>query len=459
VRVNGFTAQSAVNKVHAILPPSTRREEQSSFRKRTRRAAAGAKNELKPSLNNIEMDMDNLPPSALEPAEIHSWDDLDELSIPNYQYIKRGIYGYGFEIPSPIQKKAILPILSGKNVIAQAQSGTGKTGAFVVGMLSRIDFQSPTTQAMIISPTRELALQTTHVINEIGKYIENLNVITLVGGTKVDADIRKLNHAHAPPQIVVGCAGRICHMMENKSLKPDQLKLIILDEADELLSKGFQDAIFSILSSVSDSAATPLPTCQFIFVSATLPDSVQQIIPRMMSHPPITICMKTEQLTLEGISQYYIALDRDAHKLDTLKDLYSTISVSQCIIFCNSVLRVEELYRKLKVEDFPVCCIHSEMDKQEREHQFQEFKAGKSRVLLSTNITSRGIDIQQISIVINYDLPKDISTYLHRIGRSGRFGRKGTGINFVTREDIPILKDIERYYHCQIQELPSSFVN
>jgi translation initiation factor 4A len=170
---------------------------------------------------------------------------------------------------------------------------------------------------------------------------------------------------------------------------------------------------------------------------------------------PIKITVQTEMLTLEGISQYYIALDSDRDKYVTLKDLFSFISVSQCIIYCNSIKRVTELYAAMKEDDFPVSCIHSGMDKQTRDTSFVEFKSGKSRVLISSNVTARGIDIQQVSVVINFDVPKSISTYLHRIGRSGRWGRKGVGINFVTKSDISKMKEIEEYYSCQIKELPN----
>jgi translation initiation factor 4A len=396
-----------------------------------------------------------------EYPQLVSWDDLDDLPDIDYNIIndlKRGILGYGFETPSPIQKKTLFPILSGRDVIAQAQSGTGKTGAFVIGMLARLDWKQATTQALIISPTHELATQTTQVVKELSKYLyptqsdnkysdTKNHIHTLVGGTNISEDLRILKTL---PKVVVGCTGKILHMIQKNALILDNLKILVLDEADELLSKCFQDPIIQILNKIPEKT-------QLLLVSATLPPTIQPTVQQIMRNP-ITLSVKSEQLTLEGIENYYIALDRDSDKLETLKDLYSSISMSQCIIFCNSVLRVEDVYRKLIAENFPVCCIHSEMNKQDREEYFQEFKQGKYRVLLSTNLTSRGIDIQQVSVVINYDLPKDISTYLHRIGRSGRWGRKGTGINFITKSDVPILKEIERFYACQIKELPASFV-
>jgi translation initiation factor 4A len=193
---------------------------------------------------------------------------------------------------------------------------------------------------------------------------------------------------------------------------------------------------------------------QVILVSATLPESINSIVNKIMRNP-IKIAVKREMLTLEGIKQFYIAVDDDRQKYSTLKDLFSYLSVSQCIIYCNSIKRVQDLYEAMKEDDFPVCRIHSNMEKSEREVAFNEFRGGKSRVLISSNVTARGIDIQQVSIVINFDLPKCVNTYLHRIGRSGRWGRKGVGINFITRRDVGKLKEIENHYSTQICEMPS----
>jgi superfamily II DNA/RNA helicase len=171
---------------------------------------------------------------------------------------------------------------------------------------------------------------------------------------------------------------------------------------------------------------------------------------------PVKICVKAEQLTLEGIAQYYVAMEDDRQKYSTLKDIFSFLTLSQCIIYCNSIKRVADLYEAMCEDGFPVCCIHSNMEKIARDNSFDEFRKGKSRVLISSNVTARGIDIQQVSTVINFDIPKDVYTYLHRIGRSGRWGRKGTGINFVTRRDIGKLKEIETYYACEIKEMPAN---
>ena len=237
-------------------------------------------------------------------------------------------------------------------------------------------------------------------------------------------------------------------MMRRDRISSHKIKIVVLDEADELLSSGFKEQVYNIFQYLS-------PDVQVVLVSATWPEGMSGVIDKIMRNP-IKISVKREMLTLEGIAQYYIAVDDDRQKYLTLKDLFSFLSVSQCIIYCNSVKRVQDLYEAMKEDAFPVCRLHSGMDKTERAAAFSEFKSGASRVLISSNVTARGIDVQQVSIVINFDIPKCVNTYLHRIGRSGRWGRKGVGINFITRRDISKLKEIETHYSTQISEMPAN---
>jgi translation initiation factor 4A len=239
-------------------------------------------------------------------------------------------------------------------------------------------------------------------------------------------------------------------MMRRDRIRSKDIKLIILDEADEMLSSGFKEQVYNIFQYLGSNI-------QVALFSATLPESINPIIQKIMRNP-VKIVVKKEMLTLEGIKQYYIAVDDDRQKYATLKDLFSYLSVSQCIIYCNSVRRVSDLYEAMKEDEFPVCCIHSNMDKVARDAAFNDFRNGNSRVMISSNVTARGIDIQQVSIVINFDLPKCVHTYLHRIGRSGRWGRKGVGINFITRRDVSKIKEIEGHYSCQIDEMPNDLV-
>ena len=370
-----------------------------------------------------------------------NWSDLNLK-----EDLLRGIYSYGFEIPSPIQKKGILPVISKKDVIAQSQSGTGKTGAFTVSTLQLIDETKNETQAMIMSPTRELAIQIHKVINSLGSFMKNLSTGLVIGGQSMDEDMKMLDNK---PHVLIGTPGRIHDLIRRKKINTKTVKLLVLDEADEMLSVGFKEQVYNIFQYLNNEI-------QVVLFSATLPNEIQSLTEKFM-RDPVKILVKTESITLEGIRQYYIALENDSQKYDTLKDLFENISISQCIIYCNSIKRVSDLCDALQKDNFPVGCIHSGMEKDARKLAYDEFIGGKTRVLISSNLTARGIDVQQVSTVINFDLPKDIHTYIHRIGRSGRWGRKGMGINFITKYDIRKMKEIEQYYDTQINELPASF--
>ncbi len=373
--------------------------------------------------------------------ENKNWDDYE--INPN---LLRGIYAYGYESPSPIQRKAILPILKGRDVIAQAQSGTGKTATFSIGAINAVDVSQKTTQILVMSPTRELSRQTHKVITSLGNMIEGLVVQNIVGGTYVEEDISI--YKKNVPHIVVGCPGRAFDLLRRKVIDCSTIKMVVIDEADEMLSPGFKEQLYNIFTYFNESV-------QVVLFSATLPEHIYEITSKFM-RTPVTITVKVEQLTLEGISQFFVAVENDQQKYATLKDLYSFFSVSQCIIYCNSVARVCDLHDAMVQDGFPVCCIHSDMTTEVRYESFNKFKSGEARVMLSTNVTARGIDVQQVSVVINFDIPKCENTYLHRIGRSGRWGRKGTAINFITKRDIFKIKEIEEYYSCQINELPEN---
>ena len=370
----------------------------------------------------------------------------DQLNIPDD--LLRGIYGYGFENPSEIQKKSIPPMTEGHDIIAQAQSGMGKTGSFTIGTLSRIDLTKNAVQALILSPTHELVRQTANVVKALGSMMQ-IRVKTLTGGTSIQTDRDELNDKESCPHVIVGSAGRVYDMIYRKYLSTSDIRVFVLDEADEMLSRGFKEQIYNIFQMLPS-------TVQVALFTATLPENILELSTKFMRNP-VNITMKAEELTLECIKQYYIALHNDNMKFDVLKDLFSMISVSQCIIYCNSVQRVSELYRAMTDEGFSVCAIHSSMTTDERAKEFANFRSGGFRVMISSNVTARGIDIQHVSTVINFDIPKCQFTYLHRIGRSGRWGRKGMSINFVTKQDIHLMRKIEGYYGIKIEELPSNF--
>lgn len=389
-------------------------------------------------------------PAALSPApspapadvdadaiSFNSWDELD--MPPD---LLRGIYAYGFETPSIIQKQAIIPMSRGRDIIAQAQSGTGKTATFSIGGLMRIQIPHKYCQLLVFSPTRELATQTAQVITSLASSMQGLVVKTMVGGSSIRVEDCR---AH----VIVGCPGRIYDMLQRKHIDGGCVKMVVLDEADEMLSAGFKEQLMDIFRYIGERAQVGL-------FSATMPPEMQSVANAIVRNPA-RITVKTEQLTLEGIKQYYVQVEDDRQKYATLKDLYERLTVSQCIIYCNSIHRVDNLYDAMLGDKFPVCRIHGNMDKVERERTFADFRNGTSRVMISSNVTARGIDIQQVSVVINFDLARDVNTYLHRIGRSGRWGRKGTSVCFVSASDMDRLKAIESHYATQITELPGNF--
>lgn len=368
-----------------------------------------------------------------------SWDDIG-VSMD----VLRGIHSYGYEKPSPIQSKSITPIINGGDVIAQAQSGTGKTGAFTIGLLSRIDLDKKGIQAVVISPTRELSQQTKNVIDSIGTFCKGLNTKLLVGGTSTRDDIHDIKYN--TPNVIVGCTGRIYDMMERNPKYFDHISIVIVDEADDMLSGGFEEQLYNIFKFLQHDT-------QIVLFSATLPQELSNITSKFMRNPT-EILVKAEKLTLEGIHQYYVSLVDDNDKMDTIKDLFGLLNVSQTIIYCNTMEKVQALYEYMVEDGFSITRLHSGMTRDERTESYNAFRSGKQRILISSNVTARGIDIQQVSTVINFDIPKCVNTYLHRIGRSGRWGRKGTAINFVTKYDIRYIDDIEKHYSTKIEELP-----
>ena len=368
---------------------------------------------------------------------VYKFDDLN--LKPN---IVRGIFGYGYETPSAIQQRAILPITEGRDVLAQAQSGTGKTATFTISALQRINENEKATQALILAPTRELALQIKNVIIAIGLYLK-VTVHASIGGTSMSDDIEAFRSG---VQIVVGTPGRVLDMIERRYFKTDKVKMFILDEADEMLSSGFKEQIYNIFRLLPE-------TTQIVLLSATMPQDVLEVTTKFMNNP-VRILVKKDELTLEGIKQFYINVELEDYKFDCLCDLYDSISVTQAVIFCNTRSKVEFLTNKLREQHFTVSAIHADLPQAERD-TIKEFRSGSSRILISTDLLARGIDVQQVSLVINYDLPANKENYIHRIGRGGRFGRKGVAINFVTDRDVGMMREIEKFYSTQIEEMPA----
>ncbi|KAM3125032.1 ATP-dependent RNA helicase FAL1 [Candidozyma auris] len=357
----------------------------------------------------------------------------------------KGIYSYGFEAPSAIQSRAIMQIISGKDTIAQAQSGTGKTATFSVGMLQALEPKVRQTQALVLSPTRELATQINNVIMNLGNYM-NIHTHACTGGKQVGEDTKKLGQGQ---HIVSGTPGRVLDVIKRRHLQTRNVKMLVLDEADELMTKGFKEQIYEIYRQLPS-------TVQVVVVSATLTREVLEMTSKFTTDP-VRILVKREDVTLEGIKQYYIQCEKEEWKFDTLCDLYDNLTITQAVIFCNTKMKVTWLAEQLRKANFAVVAMHGDMKQEERDSIMNDFRSGNSRVLISTDVWARGIDVQQVSLVINYDLPLDKENYVHRIGRSGRFGRRGKAINLLTKEDREEFKDLQRYYKIKIREMPMDF--
>jgi len=367
-------------------------------------------------------------------------DNFDDMNLK--EELLRGIYAYGFERPSAIQQRAILPCIKQHDVIAQAQSGTGKTATFSIAILQRIDINVRECQALILAPTRELATQIQKVVISLGDYLQ-AQCHACIGGTNVREDMRKLESGC---HVVVGTPGRVSDMINRRVLQTRAIKMFVLDEADEMLSRGFKSQIQDVFSALPNDV-------QVILLSATMPTEVLDVSKYFMRNP-VQILVKKEELTLEGIKQFFVNVRMEDWKFGTLCDLYETLSITQAVIFCNTRRKVDQLTEDMKMKNFTVSHMHGDMDQQQRDVIMKQFRTGSSRVLITTDLLARGIDVQQVSLVINYDLPSNRENYIHRIGRGGRFGRKGVAINFVTEDDKRTLKDIETFYNTHIDEMP-----
>ena len=361
----------------------------------------------------------------------------------------KGIYLHGFTQASNIQIKGISSINTGKDCILQSQSGTGKTATYLLGILNRLDPSDKACQGIIITPTRELASQVFDVATNLSKYT-NYKITKCTGGTDINQNRNELKTA----SIVVGTIGRIYHMINEKKINIHKLKFIVLDEADDILSDGICDK----LQEIFDKAHSGI---QVILISATMSFNVFNVSKKFMDDP-IKVLLKNNEVIVDLISQFYLDVEAEEFKFDTLLDLYNLISTSQAIIFCNTIRKVEWLEQNLKQNNFPITVIHSNMTQDERDTTVKEFRDGKTRLLLTTDLLSRGIDIPQVNMVINYDLPPNKETYVHRIGRCGRFDKKGVAITMVKMvdpSDVKTFNKMKHFYKMDIKEMPESIEN
>ena len=367
------------------------------------------------------------------------FESFDSMGLP--ETLLRGIYGHGFEKPSPIQQKAIVPIKNGNDVLAQAQSGTGKTAAFSIGAMCHIDPALKKPQVLVL--TRELAQQIEYVASHLGTHFP-LTVYSATGGTPISSDLRAMERG---AQYIVGTPGRIYDLMHRGALPRQYIKVVIMDEADQMLEDRFREQVMCILG-----LGFPKETRVALF-SATMPVEVVEFADKLLSNP-VRILIPPEDVTLDGIKQYYVELPREDWKYEVLCDLYTQLNINQAIIYCNKRQKVEWLAEKMSAQGFPLSFIHGDMDVEERRRRMTDFRKGGIRVLISTDLLARGIDVQQVSLVINYELPVQRENYIHRIGRSGRFGRKGVSINLLLPEEMKLMKEIETYYSTKVDTLP-----
>ncbi|KAH8582090.1 DEAD (Asp-Glu-Ala-Asp) box polypeptide DDX6 [Cryptosporidium sp. chipmunk genotype I] len=374
-------------------------------------------------------------------------DDVTKTKGSDFEdyFLKRellmGIYEKGFERPSPIQEESIPVALAGKDILARAKNGTGKTAAFVIPLLEKINTKKNIIQGLILVPTRELALQTSSIVKQLGRHI-NVQCMVSTGGTSLRDDILRLNN---PVHVLVGTPGRILDLSNKKVCNLGGCFMFIMDEADKLLSPEFQPIIEELIEFLPKER-------QILLYSATFPVTVKGFKDKYLANAHEINLM--DELTLKGVTQYY-AFVEEKQKLHCLNTLFSKLQINQAIIFCNSVTRVELLAKKITELGSSCFYIHARMLQSHRNRVFHDFRNGACRCLVSSDLITRGIDIQSVNVVINFDFPKYSETYLHRIGRSGRFGHLGLAINLITYDDRYNLYRIEKELATEISPIPA----
>lgn len=376
--------------------------------------------------------------------DIETYNTFEKMNLKDN--LLRGIVAYGYEKPSRIQQLAIVPFLQKRDIIAQAQSGTGKTATFSIAALQNIDEKVKDIQCLILAPTRELASQIYYVITCLSNYMKEVNIVLILGGESVDKNIREIREKK--PQILVGTPGRLLHLFEEAYVNPTNINYLIMDEADQMLSEDFKVQVQKIFQMISSKELY-----SGLYTATATPEMMS--IANQFMNKPLKILVEKDQLTLDGIKQFYINVEKETWKFDTLMDLYGNLTIYQMMIYCNSKKSVELLKRKLEFNHMPCECIHGRLSSVDRNEIMKKFRTGELRVLITTDLLCRGIDVQQVSLVINYDFPFNIESYIHRIGRTGRYGKKGFAINFLSYDDWDMFKKVEGHYETEIMEMPS----
>ena len=360
---------------------------------------------------------------------------FEELNLD--ERILRAVEDMGFEEASPIQASAIPVIMADRDVVGQAQTGTGKTAAYSIPVLEKIDPDLKKLQAVILCPTRELAVQVAEEIRKLAKYMSDIKVLPVYGGQEI---VRQIKSLKAGVQILVGTPGRVMDHMRRKTVKFDNVSMVVLDEADEMLDMGFREDMETILTDTPEDRQT-------IMFSATMPKAIMDIAKNFQKDAEIIKVVRKE-LTVKNIEQYYYEV-RPKNKNELLCRL---IDIS--VVFCNTKRQVDELISELKGRGYFADGIHGDMKQAQRDRVMADFRSGKTEILIATDVAARGIDVDDVDVVFNYDLPQDEEYYVHRIGRTGRAGREGVALSFVSGKEAYKLKDIERYCKTKIKAKP-----
>lgn len=359
--------------------------------------------------------------------------------------IQKAVADIGFEEPTPIQYESIPYILEGRDIIGQAQTGTGKTAAFGIPILEKVDAADKKLQAVILCPTRELAIQVAEEVNKLSKYKGGIRIIPIYGGQPIERQIKSLKKG---VQIIIGTPGRVIDHMNRNTLKMDNVKMVILDEADEMLDMGFREDIEFILKKIPEQRQT-------ILFSATMPQAILQLTRKYQKNPQF-IKMVHKELTVPHIEQYYLEVKNQA-KPEILSRLIDIYNLKLALVFCNTKRRVDELTENLQARGYPADKLHGDMRQSQRDSVMSKYRKGIVEILVATDVAARGIDVENIEAVFNYDIPHDEEYYVHRIGRTGRAGKTGRAFNFVVGREIYQIRDIQRYTKTKIisQRVPS----
>lgn len=365
---------------------------------------------------------------------------FDELNID--ERILRAIEDMGFEETSPIQTQAIPAVCEGIDVVGQAQTGTGKTAAYTIPMLMKIDPQIKKPQAIVLCPTRELAVQVAEEIRKLAKYMSDIKVLPVYGGQEI---VRQIKSLKTGVQIIVGTPGRVMDHMRRKTVKFDNINMVILDEADEMLDMGFREDMETILTETPEDRQT-------VMFSATMPKAIMDIARNFQKDARIIKVVRKE-LTVSNIEQFYYEV-RPKNKTEVLCRLIDIYNPRLSVVFCNTKRQVDELISELKGRGYFTDGIHGDMKQQQRDRVMDDFRSGKVDILIATDVAARGIDVDDVDMVFNYDIPQDEEYYVHRIGRTGRAGRSGMALSFISGKEVYKLKDIERYCKTKILAKP-----